>query len=108
MPADGIFNPKDPLLRSGRERELELFKQFTRIAHGRANDDVIGAAANLIVNGLRQGHSSRAAALKAFDDFFALMKSRLDGHYNGNGRVKGVFPYHQVIEVPLLPFSMHD
>jgi predicted outer membrane lipoprotein len=62
---------------------------------------VNGAAANIIINAMRQEHPTRAAAERAFDDLFGRMKALLLDHYDASGRKKGVFPYTQVVQ-PLL------
>jgi hypothetical protein len=93
-----LINPKDPML-AAPDPQLELFNRFCREANGFPADLAIGAAANVIVNGLRQSHGSRQEAERRFDELFGRMKSLLVEHYDMLGRKRGVFPYNQVIEM---------
>jgi hypothetical protein len=96
------MNRKDPLLKTGPERQLELFKEFSKSAHGYSAEDAIGAAGNVIVTALRQTHATREKASEQFDEWFGKLKTILMGHYTSAGRLKGVFPYDQVISAPLI------
>jgi hypothetical protein len=96
------MNPKDPLLKTGPERQLDLFKDFSKSAHGYSAEDVIGAAGNVLVTALRQTHATREKAAERFDEVFGKLKTILMGHYTSAGRLKGVFPYDQVISAPLI------
>lgn len=92
-------NPKDPLIKAGPGGQRELFERFTREAGaGFSTADVIGAAFNVIVNAIRQAHESRDAAVKSYDELFGKNKSLLLNHYDSRGRLRGVFPYPQIIE----------
>lgn len=92
---------KDPLNVLVPDRQRELFKRFAESANGFSTEDVIGAAANVLVNALRQAHGSRQSAEKSFDELFGRTKQILVEHYDTIGRKRGIFPFNQTIEVPL-------
>lgn len=96
-----VGGEQDPL-RQGPNAERELFTRFSGAASGFPMDAAIGAAANILLNALRQNNASRRQAEAAFDELFGKLKSILVGHYDGVGRRRSVFPHHQVIEVPLI------
>jgi len=93
-------NPQDPLLKTGPDPQRELFRRFGRAADGFPREIVVGAAANLVVNALRQAHPTREAASRAYDEHAARVKAVLMEHYDGAGRKRGIFPYDQVIVMP--------
>lgn len=96
-----LTSPKDPLLASGPDRQRELFMKLCREADGFSSEDVLGAAINLIVNGIRQAYASRDKADTAIEQKLAQAKALLDQHYDGMGkRRNGLFPFHQVIQIP--------
>lgn len=65
----------------------------------------MGAAANLLVNAIRQAYPTREKAAAAYDELVSKVKGQLiDQHYDATGRKKGLFPYNQVIEVPHFDF----
>ena len=100
---------KDPLLLSQDQMaHRELFKRFCASADGLPINAIIDAAANLIINSMRQSHGTRVNAEKAFDELFGRMKALLFEHYNGDGRKKGVFPFDQSIEMPFLDFRKRN
>ncbi len=90
----------DPLQKTGPDAQRELFSRFTRSADGFSTQDAIGAALNVVVNALRQAHSSSREAGIAFDALFGRTKSLLMDHYDSLGRKRGIFPHDQTIEVP--------
>ena len=94
------MNPKDPLLLAGDATHKELFTRFSRQCDGFQTSAVIDAAANIIINAIRQAHSTRGSAEMAFDELFGRMKSLLVEHYDYLGRKRGVFAYDQNIELP--------
>lgn len=94
---DPFNNPKDPLLRTGPERQVELLRTFGRAAHGHSAEDVAAAAISLVINVVRQKHPTRPAAEQFFDALVARSKGLLVDHYDALGRKRGVFPYDQVI-----------
>lgn len=96
-----LNNPKDPLHKSP-DAEKHLFTVLARAASGFTNDQVVGAAVNLLVNAIRQNNASRAAAMGASDKVHALMRQVIDAHYDAMGKRRNVFPFHQIIEVPHL------
>lgn len=91
---------KDPLRKYGAETQRILFDRFTKEAHGFSTEDVIGAAANLIVNAIRQAHGTRRAAELSFDDMTARVKGLLVEHYDASGRRRSAFPFPQTIHMP--------
>jgi len=93
------FHPRDPLSRSD-EQAKQLFDRFGAVADGFTAEHVIVAAANVIINALRQGHPSRAGAERAWDEWMGRAKGQLMECYDSAGRKKGIYPYHQTIHVP--------
>lgn len=98
-PTDPLRNPRDPLHKS--KLGLELFRAIGKIAHGQPADATISAACNLLINSVRQTQPDWARAEKTFDEAFGRAKELLKSHYDASGRKKGVFPFDQVISVPL-------
>jgi len=94
-----IGGTSDPLVQRPNA-ERELFVQLSKVCRGFPFDAVQGAAANILLNVLRQKHASRRQAEAAFDELFGKLKSILVAHYDGAGKRRSVFPHHQVIEVP--------
>lgn len=69
--------------------ERDLIDAFATAAHGHQRDAVVGAAANLILNALRQSHPTLGAAEEELDDLVARMKLALASkHYGDDGRRK--------------------
>jgi hypothetical protein len=95
-------NTKDPLIKTGPDQQLELFNRFSHAASGFSTSEVIGAAANLVINAMRQAHSKRAEAERAYDEHAAKVKGILMDHYDSLGRKKGIFPYTQNIMMPFV------
>lgn len=93
------INHHDPLPKHGPSAQRELFDRFSRAADGFSAQDTVGAAVNILLNALRQVHPTRVAAELAFDDMFGRSKALLVDHYDSLGRKRGLFPYHQTIEV---------
>lgn len=91
----------DPL-NLGPDPQRELFNRLRKAANGFPVEHVSGAAANVLINALRQEHPNRAAAIKSFDELAARMKFLLMEHYDSQGRKKGVFPFRQVIHAPFV------
>ena len=96
-------NKTDPL-RQGPTAEQELFKRFSELANGFPTETAVGAAANILLNGLRQDNASHKQAEVAFDELFGKLKSLLVAHYDGAGKRRSVFPFHQHIVVPHFDF----
>ena len=90
---------KDPLLLSSPDQQKALFDAFCQVANGFSAEQVVGAAANMIVNGLRQAHATRDAAMNGLDRVAAQAKTIIDGHYDATGKRRNVFPFHQMLEV---------
>jgi hypothetical protein len=95
------INPKDPLRKSGPDQQLELFNQYKRSANGFSNEDVVGAAMNVLVNALRQAHATKTAAETSFDEHMGRVKSLLLSHYDSTGKRRPTFVFNQNIEMPL-------
>jgi hypothetical protein len=91
-------NPKDPMIKSSPDRQRELFKQFSAVANGFSAEEVLGAAANMFVNALRQAHATQRGALDSLDRLTAQTKNLLASHYDAMGKRRNVFPFHQVLE----------
>lgn len=92
---------KDPMLKVSSEAQRALFKQFCQVSNGFSMEVVIGAAVNILVNGIRQTYPTREAAEKQFDSLFGQTKQILLDHYDSVGRKKGIFPYDQTIHANL-------
>lgn len=93
------MNQKDPLLKTGPDQQRELFMMFAKVSNGYSSEDVIGAAINLLVNGIRQAHATRDKAILSMDEKMAKAKEILATHYDSAGRKNGIFPFHQIIKV---------
>ena len=98
----------DPLTQ-GPGAGRELFSRFSReCAKGFSRDDCIGAAANLIMNALRQDHPQHKNADEALTRLLERCRATLAEHYNLNGSRKSIFPFDQIISVPLVKMpKMH-
>jgi hypothetical protein len=100
---DPLRNHKDPLHKSGPEAEKELFRAFGAASNGFPTEAVLGAAANVFVNAIRQSQATREGAREKFDELVARVRLLLlDQHYDATGKRRNIFPFHQAIEVPLL------
>jgi hypothetical protein len=97
------LQPRDPLRRVN-DNQRELFRRLSQACEGFSLAEVDGAAANLIVNAIRQLHPTRDGAEKAFNELFGKTKQMLMDHYDITGRKKGVFPFDQVVSVPHFDF----
>lgn len=95
---------KDPLVLSTSNGQRELFDRMSRAADGFTAEDVIGAAANMLINAVRQSQPTRAGAEARFDELFGRSKQVLVDHYDSLGRKRGIFPFDQIIEVSKLDF----
>lgn len=94
------MNPKDPLHKAGFAQR-ELFGLMAKAASGFATEQVVGAAANLLLNAIRQAHPARRGALAAYDEMSARSRAVLAEHYDAAGKRRNIFPFHQTIEMPL-------
>jgi hypothetical protein len=99
---DPLRNPNDPLLGSGPDLGLELFRRLEAAANGMPCDVVINATTNLFINSIRQAAPDWRRAESAFDEIFGRAKQILKDHYDAAGRKKGIFPYDQGIFPELL------
>jgi hypothetical protein len=96
-----LNNPNDPLHQQA-DAEKHLFQALAKVCNGFSSEQVAGAALNLIVNAIRQGHASDKGALNAADAAHAAMRKILIGHYDNAGRRRNIFPFHQTVEMPFL------
>ena len=97
-------NPADPLNAAGPPAAAELMRSIAQQCDGFTFEDVVNAAANMIINALRQQHETAGAAEQAFDQVASSAKAVLIGqHYrpgrNGK-RIQGAFAFRQGIVVP--------
>lgn len=100
-----IVNKNDPLHKPtiAPQSARELFDNLSKVASGFSADDVATAAANLLVNAIRQNKATRDSASNAFDEIASRAKHvLLEQHYDLMGKRRNVFPFHQTIEVPLI------
>ena len=96
------FNKADPLKNQDDTRR-ELFGRFSKAANNFEQRDVIYAAANLILNAIRQQGPKQKQAEAMFDEMMAHAKrTLLEQHYFPSGQRRNVFPFHQVIEPPTI------
>ena len=103
--SDPLRNPKDPLNKSGPEAGRELFRAFAREANGFPREAALDAAVNIILNVIRQSNDKAGEAEAQFNELFGKTKSLLLDHYDSLGRKRGIFPYTQHVNVPLLNFK---
>lgn len=90
-----INNDADPL-KAGPEAGRVLMERFARSADEFPPAAVIDAAANLLVNAIRQSFPSRGAALTFYDELFGRTKTLLESHYDSvTGRRRQVFAHTQ-------------
>lgn len=99
---------KDPLTLATPNNQRELFQRLSKAADGFSAEDVIGAAANMLINAIRQSQPSRAQAEARFDELFGRSKAVLVDHYDTLGRKRGIFPYDQVIAAAKIDFRTRN
>lgn len=68
--------------------ERALFDAFARAANGCSREAVVGAAANVIANALRQSHKQRGEAEEELDALVASIKRGMARHYGEDGKRK--------------------
>lgn len=68
--------------------ERALFDAFVKAADGHQRDAVVGAAANLLANAMRQSHRLRGEAEEELDALVANIKRAIAQHYGEDGRRK--------------------
>ena len=95
------INGHDPLTQTA-DAAREAFTRMSAAANGFTAEDVAGAAANMLVNAIRQAHPLRREAIAALDEISARTKELLAQHYDVTGKRRNVFPFHQVVEMPYL------
>jgi hypothetical protein len=90
----------DPLTK-GPDAAFVLFQAMAKEANkGFTRDDVIGAAANLILNALRQDCAKHKDADEALTRLLEKSRQALAEHYGPTGVRRSIFPHNQVIQVP--------
>jgi hypothetical protein len=94
-----VADTKDPMLVATPDATRELFNRLSSVSAGFSAEQVVGAAANLLINAIRQSQGTRQSAEVRFDEVFGQMKQILVNHYDSTGRKRGIFPYPQVIEL---------
>lgn len=96
------FNPKDPLLGTGPDQQRSLFDAFSHAAGQHPVEDVIGASVNMLVNAIRQTYPQRNMAEARWLDLAGRIRELMLSHYDSvTGRRKSIFPFDQIISVPL-------
>lgn len=96
MNNDPLRNGKDPLRDSGPQSALDLFREFSKAANGRPNEQILDAAVNMILNVIRQSNASGAKAAAQFDEIAGRAKHLLmEKHYDNAGNRRNIFPYSQ-------------
>jgi hypothetical protein len=90
---------KDPMILMTPDAQKILFERMSEVCNGFSAEQVAGAAANILINAIRQSQPSREKASSRFDELFTNMKTVLMNHYDSFGRLKGIFPYPQEIKV---------
>lgn len=95
-----LGNDNDPLKDSSKGQKA-LLEQFAAHANGFSREDVEAAALNLLLSVVRQNYKTQHGANDRCDQLAAEMKRILDMHYDHLGNRRSVFPFHQVIEMPL-------
>ena len=80
-----------------------LFRELSARCSQFPTKDVINACAALLLNAIRQRSKLRAEAEGDFNELYGRMKSLLLMHYDSvSGKRRGVFPFRQIIEMPLM------
>lgn len=98
----------DPMVQATPKSELELFRRFGKEANGFTQEQVMGAALNLIVNALRQRHDKRKGAFEDYEQLTTKARGILAAHYDSLGKRRNVFPFHQTIEMPMFDARPKD
>ena len=80
-----------------------LFTELSKRCSAFPIPAVINGCSALLLNAIRQRNATRNEAEADFNEMFGRMKSMLMSHYDGtSGKRKGIFPFRQVIEPPLI------
>lgn len=96
-----LRNPDDPLRKTGPDASRNLLIEFGKVANGYPMEAVLQAAADVILNAIRQTHAKRSGAKDAFDAITTRTRDvLLSQHYDAMGRRRNVFPFDQKIEMP--------
>lgn len=93
-----MTNPNDPLLKSGPQKQRQLFERYANASEGFPAQEVVGAAVNLLINAIRQSCATRKHAEQVWDDYFGKGKNLLLDHYDSvTGKRRNIFPFTQHI-----------
>lgn len=79
------------------DERSELTRKFAKTADGHSREAVINAGGNMVINALRQSHTTLAGAEAELDDLVDRMRAALrENHYNSNGerRVTNIVAPH--------------
>src|SRR5579859_1582703 len=96
-----INNGKDPL-QAGPEAARVLLERLAVVCNEFPIPVVIDAAANVLINAIRQNKSRRSEALAYFDQLFGKSKSVLDAHYDSvTGNRRNIFAHDQHVVMDL-------
>ena len=102
MDGTKLNNPADPL-RKTEQNNQELFKRFGKECNGFTLDAVIDAAANTLLNAIRQANQTRSGAEARYDQLAAHLKGILMDHYDPvTGKRRNIFPFTQHLHVPFI------
>lgn len=100
---DPLRNKLDPLRKSAPEDGLSLFRAMSDACANRPTEQVVSASANMLVNAIRQKHARRADAEAEMRDVMGRALALLcDQHYDLQGNRRNVFPFAQLIDMPLI------
>jgi len=96
-----LNNNKDPL-NAGPEAGRVLLERFGLAANEFPLQVVIDAAANLLINAIRQSVPKRTAALAYYDELFGRCKTALAAHYDAvTGDRRNIFAHTQHVVMDL-------
>jgi len=91
-----LSNDKDPIKNAGPEAGRVLLERFGAVANEFPLPVVIDAAANVLINAIRQSIPKRVKALAYFDELFGRSKTVLDKHYDAvTGDRRNIFAHTQ-------------
>ncbi len=98
-----LRNPSDPLHDAEPEANKVLLEKFGQVANGFPMEAVIHAAADVILNAIRQTHAKRSKAEATFNEIMSRTREvLLSQHYDALGNRRNIFPYDQKLELPLV------
>jgi hypothetical protein len=96
-------SPNDPINKASLETEADLFRQICQLCSQLPSETVLNMSRNLAVNVIRQTRSNWTEAEATMNMLFQGNLELLSRHYNTtSGRKNGLFPFNQIIEMPLV------